>query len=127
MFVKIDLNSNEPIYIQIKNEIIKAIAEGFLKNGDVLPPVRKLAENLGINMHTVNKAYNLLKENGFINLNRKKGAVVSYRSNNFGEKDFAKLKNLLKPILTEYYCKGFGRKHFVSIVEEIISELSKHN
>ena len=62
MLIKIDFESDTPLYIQLKRQLIQGIARGQLKQGESLPSVRQLAEDIGINMHTVNKAYNLLKQ-----------------------------------------------------------------
>ena len=56
MFIKIDFNSDEAIYVQLQNQIIMGIAMDILREGDNLPSVRQMAETVGINMHTVNKA-----------------------------------------------------------------------
>ena len=58
---RIDFESEEAIYIQLRNQIIMGIATDRIREGDSLPSVRQLAENIGINMHTVNKAYAVLK------------------------------------------------------------------
>ncbi|MGC8765935.1 MAG: GntR family transcriptional regulator [Brevinematia bacterium] len=121
MFIKIDLNSDVPIYLQIKNEIIEGIAKGELREGDTLPPVRRLAEELGINFHTVNKAYNLLRQEGLISLNRKKGAVIISREKS--SKDLTKLEKLLTPIVNEYYCKNFTKEDFVSVIDKIFDKI----
>ena len=67
MIIKIDFESEEAIYIQLRNQIIMGIATDRIREGDSLPSVRQLAENIGINMHTVNKAYAVLKQEGYIN------------------------------------------------------------
>jgi DNA-binding transcriptional regulator YhcF (GntR family) len=72
MLIKIELKSEKPIYMQIYDQIVEAIASGKLDSSTVLPSARKLAVDLGINFHTVNKAYNLLRERGFLIMNRKK-------------------------------------------------------
>lgn len=77
MFIEIDFNSDEAIYIQLRNQIIVGIATDRIREGDPLPSVRQLAENIGINMHTVNKAYSVLKQEGFVKLDRRKGAVIA--------------------------------------------------
>ena len=56
MFLKIDFNSDEAIYIQLRNQIIMGIATDMIREGDTLPSVRQMADYIGINMHTVNKA-----------------------------------------------------------------------
>ena len=77
MIIKIDFNSEEAIYIQLTNQIIMGIATSRLHEGDILPSVRQLAETVGINMHTVNKAYSLLRQQGFVNIDRRHGAVIA--------------------------------------------------
>ena len=62
MLIEIDFNSDEAIYIQLRNQIIMGIATSTIHEGDTLPSVRQLADNIGINMHTVNKAYNVLRK-----------------------------------------------------------------
>ena len=81
MFIKIDFNSEEALYIQLRNQIIWGIAMEEIRNGDSLPSVRQLAEHIGINMHTVNKAYSVLKEEGFVKVDRRKGAIISIDMN----------------------------------------------
>lgn len=76
MHFEIDFNSEEAIYMQLRNQIILQIARETIKDGESLPSVRQLADYLGVNMHTVNKAYNILKQDGYLKLNRRKGAVV---------------------------------------------------
>ena len=77
MLIKIDFQSDEALYIQLRNQIILGIATSTLHEGDVLPSVRQLAEDIGINMHTVNKAYSVLREEGFVTIDRRKGAVIA--------------------------------------------------
>ena len=68
MVIKIDFQSDEALYIQLRNQIILGIATSTLREGDVLPSVRQLAEDIGINMHTVNKAYSVLRQEGYVKL-----------------------------------------------------------
>jgi GntR family transcriptional regulator len=76
MIVTLDLTSEVPIYQQIRDRVVEAIADGDLREGSPLPSTRQLAVDLGINFHTVNKAYDLLRHEGLLRLNRKSGAVV---------------------------------------------------
>ena len=64
MLIEIDFNSEEALYVQLQNQIIMGIAMDLIKEGDALPSVRQLADTVGINMHTVNKAYTVLKQEG---------------------------------------------------------------
>jgi GntR family transcriptional regulator len=77
MILNIDLGSDVPIYQQLRDQIVEAIAGGVLTEGSSLPATRTLAADFGINFHTVNKAYDLLRQQGLIRLNRKTGAVVT--------------------------------------------------
>ena len=77
MILNVDLASEVPIYQQLRDRIVEAIADGVLTDGSALPATRTLAADFGINFHTVNKAYDLLRQQGLIRLNRKTGAVVA--------------------------------------------------
>ena len=77
MYITIDFNSDEAIYVQLCNQIIMQIATNEIKEGDNLPSVRELADTIGINMHTVNKAYSILRQEGYLTLDRRKGAVIN--------------------------------------------------
>ena len=77
MVLKIDFDSEEALYTQLCNQIICGIAMDVLHDGDSLPSVRQLADEIGINMHTVNKAYAVLKQEGFLRLDRRRGAVIA--------------------------------------------------
>ncbi|MCO5969611.1 GntR family transcriptional regulator [Actinoallomurus soli] len=76
MIVVLDVDGEVPLYQQLRDRIVEAIADGRLSAGDALPTTRQLAADLGINMHTVNKAYDLLRREGLIRLARRTGAVV---------------------------------------------------
>ena len=77
MILKIDFDSEEALYVQLCNQIIRGIATEMLHEGDSLPSVRQLADEIGINMHTVNKAYAVLRQEGFLRLDRRRGAVIA--------------------------------------------------
>ena len=118
MLVKIDFNSDEALYIQLRNQIILGIAMEELQEGDTLPSVRALAEDIGINMHTVNKAYSVLRQEGFLKLDRRKGAVISL--------DLDKLRAMeeiytdLRAILARAVCKDISRNEIHQLVDRIM-------
>ena len=64
LLIEVDFNSDEALYVQLQNQIIVGIAMNTIQEGDTLTSVRRLAETIGINMHTVNKAYSILKQEG---------------------------------------------------------------
>ena len=76
MLLQLDFSSDLPIYLQIRNQIVLGIASGALVPGERLPTIRTLADEAGVNMMTVSKAYQLLKQEGYIRTDRRSGAVV---------------------------------------------------
>lgn len=119
MIIEIDLTSNEALYVQLKNRIIYGIATGALAEGDALPSVRKLSDDIGINMHTVNKAYSILREEGLVKVDRR-GAFVSVDMNK--RQDREKIKSDMLPVLARASCKGFTRNEIHSMIDEIYKE-----
>ncbi len=77
MLLTLDFSGRTPIYRQIRDQVVQEIARGNLKPGDKLPPIRTLAEEAGINMMTASKAYQLLKQEGYLLTDRRSGAVVA--------------------------------------------------
>lgn len=120
MFLEIDFNSDEALYIQLRDRIIRGIAMEELREGDTLPSVRALAESIGINMHTVNKAYAVLREEGFLTLDRHRGAVIAL--------DLDKLRALkeidgaLRVIIARAVCKRISREEIHQLIDEIMDD-----
>lgn len=77
MIIRIDQKSEEPLYLQLRGQIIAAIATGELVPGEALPSVRALASDLGINLHTVNKAYAVLRDEGYVLMRGRSGAYIA--------------------------------------------------
>lgn len=117
MVIKIDFESEEAIYIQLKNQIILGIATDRIREGDSLPSVRQLADNIGINMHTVNKAYSVLRQEGFIKLDRRKGAVIALDVNKL--EALEALQRELAVILARSLCKNISRGEVHQMVDDI--------
>lgn len=122
MLIEIDFNSDEAIYIQLQNQIIMGIATDMLREGDTLPSVRQMADTIGINMHTVNKAYTILKQDGFIQLGRR-GAVVSIDADK--AQALLKMKDRLKIVLAKGYCKNISRQEVHALVDDIFDEYGR--
>ena len=118
--IEIDFNSDEAIYMQLRNQIILGIATSRLHNGDTLPSVRQLADLIGINMHTVNKAYAVLKQEGIVSIDRRRGAVICIDSN----KLFAlqELKDALRVAVAKGCCKTITREEVHQLIDEIYEE-----
>ena len=120
MLIEIDFNSDEAIYMQLRNRIIMGIATAEIQEGVSLPSVRQLADNIGINMHTVNKAYSVLKQEGFIRLDRRRGAVISLDVNKI--QALEDMKDQLRIILAKGRCKNITKDEVHELVEEIFKE-----
>ena len=120
MLIKIDFQSDEAIYIQLRNQIILGIATSTIQEGDVLPSVRQLAEDIGINMHTVNKAYSLLRQEGYIRLDRRSGAVVAVDADK--RKAVNEMKRELLVILAKGSCKNITREEVHELIDDIYAE-----
>ena len=121
MVIEIDFNSDEAIYIQLRNQIIVGIATSQLKEGESLPSVRSLADEIGINMHTVNKAYTTLRQDGFLRVDRRKGAVVAVDINKLNTME--KMKTLLRPLVASAMVKGITKEETTKIISDIYEEL----
>lgn len=124
MLIRIDLNSEETLYTQLSNQLKYGIAKGYLKPGEDLPSVRTLASELGINLHTVSKAYNMLKEEGIIIINRSRGVKVSEQAlTNRGNNYENVLKEKITRLVSEGICNGIQKKEFMQMVRETFSAL----
>ena len=117
MVIKIDFQSDEALYIQLRNQIILGIATSTLREGDVLPSVRQLAEDIGINMHTVNKAYAVLRQEGFVTIDRRRGAIVSLDVDKLQALD--EMQKNLRVLLAKGRCKNITRQEIHDMVDEI--------
>lgn len=118
--IDIDFNSEEAIYIQLRNQIIMGIATSSIQEGEALPSVRQLADTIGINMHTVNKAYTVLKQEGFLQLDRRKGAVIAIDIDKLQALTDMKLQ--LQVLLATGSCKSITKEEVHALVDEIFEE-----
>ena len=116
----VDFDSSEAIYMQLRNQIILGIATAQIQEGDTLPSVRQLASGVGINMHTVNKAYALLQQEGILTMDRRRGAVIRIA----GDKLMAleEMKGQLKVLLAKGCCKNISREEVHQLIDEIYDE-----
>lgn len=121
--MKIDFNSDEAIYIQLRNQIIMGIATDRIREGDSLPSVRQMADHIGINMHTVNKAYTVLKQEGFVKLDRRRGAVVSLDINKI--QAIGEMSRNLDVLLAWGLCKGISRGEIHQLVDGIYDRYTR--
>ncbi|MBC2216085.1 GntR family transcriptional regulator [Listeria welshimeri] len=124
MLLAIDLQSEEPIYTQICNQIIEGMAKRELLPGDKLPSVRSLGADIGINFHTVNKAYQILKQEGLIQIHRQKGVVI--HPDGVAKADelfFKKLQTKLRPLIAESVVRDVSEEKWLEISKTIFDEM----
>ena len=120
MYISIDFNSDEALYLQLRNQIILAIVKAELQEGENLPSVRAMAETVGINMHTVNKAYAMLRQEGYLRLDRRHGAVVAVDMDQV--KATMELAETLDLILAQAICKNVSRSDVHDLVDQIYNQ-----
>lgn len=121
MLIEIDFSSDEALYQQLCNQIILGIATSRIMDGDVLPSVRQMADEIGINMHTVNKAYTILRQEGFVKVDRRKGAFVSVDDRN-REHAMHLVEKELRVLLAQARCRGLGKEDVIKLVDQIYDE-----
>ncbi len=122
MIIELDMESDTPIYVQLRNQIVKGIGRGELKLGEKLPTVRQLADEAGVNSMTVNKTYQILKAEGYIKTDRRQGAFVSDNINMNAEFR-EKLESELELLSAEASVTGMGKKEFLKMCEDIYSKM----
>ena len=115
--IRIDFNSDEAIYMQLRNQIILGIATAQLQEGDTLPSVRQMADCIGINMHTVNKAYSVLRQEGIIAIDRRQGAVIRIDVDKLYALE--ELQQELRVILAKAVCQNISRNEIHQMVDEV--------
>ncbi len=120
MVIEIDFNSDVAIYMQLRNQIVIGIATAEIREGETLPSVRQMAEKIGINMHTVNKAYSVLRQEGLVTIDRRRGAVVTIDVDKI--QALEELKGQMLILLAKSSCKGITRKEVHQLIDEIYRE-----
>ena len=120
MYIEIDFNSDEALYLQLRNQIIMGIATSRFREGDSLPSVRQLADAIGINMHTVNKAYTVLKQEGYVKVDRRRGAVIAIDVDRL--RAVEELRKELQVILAKRSCKNISKEEVHELIDEIYDE-----
>ena len=120
MIWNLDVESETPIYLQLRNQVVLSIASGALKPGDQLPTIRALSDESGINMMTVSKAYQLLKSEGYVYTERRSGTVVADRQAEAapGEERMDRLRLALAELKTQ----GLGEDEILDLCRKCLKE-----
>ena len=122
MIIEIDFNSDEAIHIQLRNQIVMGIAKEELQSGESLPSVRQMADYLGVNMHTVNKAYGMLRQEGYLTLDRRKGAVVSVQTKEKSQ-EVEEMNLALRMTIAQAICKEISKDEMHHIINQLYDEI----
>ena len=120
MIIEIDFDSGDALYLQLRNQIIMGIATAQFHEGDSLPSVRQLADTIGINMHTVNKAYTVLKQEGYVKVDRRRGAVIALDTDRIQAME--EVRRELKVLLAKSSCKNISREEIHELIDEIYDD-----
>ena len=120
MILEIDFNSDDAIYMQITNQIIMGIAKRQICDGDQLPSIRNMADEIGINMHTVNKAYTVLRQAGYVKLDRRRGAIVSVDVDKI--EAIEEIRRELSVTLAKAGCMHISKEEIHELVDEIYNK-----
>jgi len=126
MLLTIEPDGPVPIYQQIRDRLVEAIADGVQEAGSALPSTRQLATDLGINFHTVNKSYDILRQEGLVRINRKSGAVVR-RDGASGapEPGYVEQWNArLRTLLAEAVAQGMGADEIVGHCRDTVASFA---
>lgn len=123
MLLKINFESEMPIYEQLRRQIIIGIAMGELDLGEELPSVRQLGGDIGINLHTVNKTYNILKNEGYLVIDRRKGAMIKDSLPKLDEKYSEFLEEELRFLISDGKNRGMTKEDLVNLVSKIYDRL----
>lgn len=125
MFFEIDPNSQVPLYLQLTQQIKQAVVNGQAEIGQALPSVRILASDLGVNMHTVNKAYNMLVEEGVLRKNQQGYSIYLNKIQLESPMYQLELKEQLKNLMINSFIHGVNLKEFTQWTHVIAQELKE--
>lgn len=121
MVIRLELSGSIPIYIQLRDQIVAGISDGRLSPGERLPTVRALAAELGINAMTVQKTYQLMKQEGFLCIDRRSGARVTERFDGAAELPREGRMQLAR-LAAEAKARGMSRAAFLKQCELAFGE-----
>ena len=118
--IELDERSEVPIYAQIRNSVVEGIKTGLLNPGDQLQSSRLLAKNLGINYHTVNKAYNILISEGYLYRDRKKRTMISREDREKKESFLSQWSEQERSLVEEAISRGIPAQEMMKIFKRAL-------
>jgi DNA-binding transcriptional regulator YhcF (GntR family) len=127
VLIDIDPDSESPLYQQLRDQVVQAIAEGSLKPGEALASVRQLAGQFGINSATVGKGYELLRQEGFVRTSRRSGSVVARGPADPATPGFSTgWTARMRTLLAEAVSQGMPDQSIRQITDSLLADFSAH-
>ena len=123
MLIHIDFESDTPIYAQLRDQVVIGIADGSLEKGEPLPSVRRMAADIGVHAHTVNKSYAMLRDEGYIVMDRRSGCRVRAEPQPPDENFQAAFERKLLPLAAEAACHSLSAAKFGAMCAHILAGL----
>ena len=123
MLIRIDFESVVPIYTQLKDQIVIGIANGSLKPNEALPSVRRMSADIGIHAHTVNKSYAILRDEGYIIIDRRSGCRVADKAPKSDQRFLRVLEAKMEPFAAEAVCHGISESEFSDMCTALFREI----
>ena len=120
MIREFDFQSETPLYLQLRNQIVLSISGGELKPGEQLPTIRALSDESGINMMTISKAYQLLKSEGYVHTDRRSGTVVARTEKSGGVS--REVQERLRLVLAELRAQGLEEAEILELCKTCMKE-----
>lgn len=122
--IHIDTNSPLLLYKQVGNQIIEQIAKGHIQDNEMLPSIRNMAQDIGINIHTVSKSYRELEKKAIIKMeNRLKATVIARSNRRLDENQLHNLELSIKNMIMEAYVIGYSKKQIKQYITKVLDPL----
>lgn len=122
--MEIDFSSAVPIYQQIRDQVILELAKGHLREGDELPSVRSMSDEIAVNMMTVAKAYQMLKDEGIVESDRRRGTKIAENITH-DEKRVEKIEEKFTLLLAESYVHGMEKEEVETMITRILEKFEQ--
>lgn len=122
--IHIDTNSPLLLYKQVGNQLIEQIAKGHIQDNEMLPSIRNMAQDIGINIHTVSKSYRELENKSIIKMeNRLKATVIARSNRRLDENQLHNLELSIKNMIMEAYVIGYSKKQIKQYITKVLDPL----
>ena len=125
MLISVDLRDQTPIYEQIVVSIKEHINRAELRPGDPLPTVRQLAQDLGVNLNTVARAYRELAKQGILSVRQGRGASVVSARGRYGAAEQENLRKKVKRLVNEALLLGVGSQELHGLINSELHRIKE--